>query len=656
LRGIAREFSHATGAFFRDPIGNVEPASTSGFDLKVSDETTARGDKLTTRFVLRSVRNIDANRPTPPWMVSRLKLAGMRSISLAVDITNYAMLELGQPIHAYDLDKLQGGITVRLAKPGETVKTLDGVVRKLHPEDIVIADESGAIGLAGVMGGESTEVSSTTKNVLIEAANFDPIAIARTARRHKLPSEASKRFERGVDHSIAKFAAARVVQLLEVHSWGESDYFGADFRDYAQISPIWLPQNFATELVGVEYTPEQIIDVLSQIGCVVAHVSEGFEVTPPTWRPDLKYKTDLVEEVARIIGYDQIPTRLPVAPPGRGLTLQQQQRRRVSNALAAAGLTEVLNYPFVTPAQQEFFAVSDRKGNETVSLANPLQGDASQMRVSLLPGLIEAAARNLSRGFTDLALFETGSVFHPSKKVTKTADLPSGVERPGQKTLELLGSTIPAQPKHLGAIFTGNRNPVGTGNGTAVAGYQDAIQAARTIGQALGLDLQVRQATPAGYHPGRTAEVFVVTPEGDHVIGFAGELDPSIASENHLPRRVGVLEINLDLAGALAPSVIQSAAVHVYPAATQDLSLVVDAIVPAGALLAVIREGAGELLEDIRLSDDYRGTGIPEGQKSLTFALRFRASDRTLTQAEATVARDQAVALANQRFSATLRA
>lgn len=656
MRGIAREFAHASGTVFRDPIGNVEPASTSGFDLTISPETTARGAKLSTRFVLRAVRNIDAKKPTPAWMVSRLKLAGMRSVSLAVDITNYTMLELGQPTHAYDLDKLQGGITVRLAKKGETLKTLDGVERKLHPEDIVIADESGAIGLAGVMGGESTEVTSGTKNVLIEAANFDPIAIARSARRHKLSSEASKRFERGVDHSIAKFAAARVVQLLEVHSWGESDYFGADFRDYEPNPTIWLPQDFASQLVGVEYSSEQITTVLAQIGCVVAQVSEGFEVIPPTWRPDLRHKTDLVEEIARISGYDQIPTRLPVAPPGRGLTLAQQQRRRVANALAASGLTEVLNYPFVTPEQQDFFAVSDRQNTHTVQLANPLQGEAGQMRVSLLPGLIAAAARNISRGFNDLALFESGLVFHPQSAITKTADLPSGTQRPDVKTLQKLQATIPDQPRHIAAIFTGNRNPVGAGLAATAASYQDAIQAARTIGQALGSQIQVRQATPKGFHPGRTAELLVESSSGLQVIGYAGEIDPAIAAEHHLPRRVAVLELNLDLAGALAPEVVQAGAVHVYPAATQDLSLVVDIDVPAASLQQAIAEGAGELLEDVRLTDDYRGNGISDGQKSLTFALRFRAADRTLTQAEATVARDQAVALANQRFSATIRA
>jgi phenylalanyl-tRNA synthetase beta chain len=276
IRGIAREYAHATGGEFRDPIGNAHPESTSGFNLKIEDQSPIRGRQGCHRFVLRSVKDVDTKRPTPPWMVARLKLAGMRSISLIVDITNYVMLEMGQPLHAYDADKLQGGITVRRAKAGETITTLDGQERKLHPEDLVIADDAGAIGIAGVMGGERTEVSDTTVNVMIEAANFDPISIARSARRHKLPSEASKRYERGVDNNVAEFAAARVVQLLEVQALGTSEPFGADFREHHEATPIWLPENFASELVGVDYSAEEIVSILNQIGCVVAAVDGGF--------------------------------------------------------------------------------------------------------------------------------------------------------------------------------------------------------------------------------------------------------------------------------------------------------------------------------------------------------------------------------------------
>jgi phenylalanyl-tRNA synthetase beta chain len=652
IRGIAREFSHATGAEFRDPIGKVQPESTSGFNLKIQDNAPIRGRQGCHGFVLRSLKNVDTKRPTPPWMVARLKLAGMRSISLIVDITNYVMLEMGQPLHAYDADKLQGGITVRRANAGETIKTLDGQERKLNAEDLVITDDAGAIGIAGVMGGERTEVSDTTVNVMIEAANFDPISIARSARRHKLPSEASKRYERGVDHNVAEYAAARAVQLLEDEAAGTKDSLGADFREHQETTPIWLPQNFATELVGVEYSSEETISILNQIGCVVATVDGGYEVIAPSWRPDLTHKTDLVEEIARIGNYERIPARLPVAPPGRGLTAKQKNRRAVVNSLAGSGHVEVLTYPFVSAEQNQMFAA---KKQPTVKLANPLQGDANEMRVTLLPGLLDAAKRNLSRGLTDLAIFEEGSVFLPAAKVQANAVLPVGNQRPTQTQLDDLNKTIPAQPHHVAGIFTGNRLAQQVGVRSVEAGYTDAIHAVRVLAKSIGVEISIRQASPFGFHPGRTAEVFVSSSGSEKSVGFAGELDPGVTGANDLPRRVGAFEINLDQLFAAAPDVIQAGVLLTMPAATQDLSLVVKLDVPAGALLEVVRMAAGELLEKIVLVDDYRGANVPEGHKSLTFALRFRAADRTLTQVEASEARDKAVEAANKKFGATLR-
>lgn len=654
IRGIAREYSHATGSDFRDPIGNVHPEAGHGFSLKIDDQSPIREKIGSERFVLRTVKGVDAKRPTPPWMVARLKLAGMRSISLIVDITNYAMLELGQPIHAYDLDKIQGGMVVRRAKAGEVLVTLDGQERKLHPEDLVIADDSGAIGLAGVMGGLSTEVSETTVNVLIEAAHFEPISIARTARRHKLPSEASKRFERGVDSNIAEFAAGRVVQLLEVQALGTADSLGADFRSHRAAAPIWLQADFASGLVGVDYTAKEIVDTLTLIGCVVASVDGGFEVIPPTWRPDLRHKTDLVEEVARITGYDRIPTRLPVAPPGRGLTASQRHRRSVITALANSGHVEVLNYPFVSAQQNTWFAASTDTAR--VRLANPMQGDLNEMRTSILPGLMDALRRNIARGLTDVAIFEEGSVFIPAPPVKVNPALPAGDARPTDAQLQALASTIPVQPKRIAGVFAGNRVAQQVGVSAVESTYQDAIQAARVVVRSVGLDLVVRQASPAGFHPGRTAELSVSTAVGTFVLGYAGELDPKLTSENDLPRRVSAFEIDLSQLYAVAPKVIQAGALGVMPAATQDLSLLVPSSVPAADLQAAITEGAGPLLERIVLVDDYRGANLPEGQKSLTFALRFRAEDRTLTQVEASEARDSAVSLASERFGASLRA
>jgi phenylalanyl-tRNA synthetase beta chain len=650
MRGIAREYSHATGADFRDPKSNAHIEGGHGFALTIDDQAPIRGRRGTDRFVLRVVKGVDVSRPTPAWMVARLKLAGMRSVSLVVDITNYVMLELGQPTHAYDLDKITGGLTVRRAKVGETLKTLDGQVRSLNIEDLLITDDSGPIGLAGVMGGEDTEVTSNTKDVLIEAAHFEPITIARSARRHRLPSEASKRYERGVDPMMPDNAAARVVQLLEVHAGGAADSLGAEFKDLQPIPAIWLPADFATSLVGVEYTATEIDKVLREVGCVVASVDGGFEVIPPSWRPDLTHKTDLVEEIARITGYDRIPSRLPVAPPGRGLTMKQKRRRAVLSALAGSGHVEVLTYPFISEAQNQLFS----EGQPSVKLANALQTEFGEMRTTILPGLIEAARRNFSRGLTDLAIFEEGSVFLPAQQIKATGKLPVGNQLPSAAELATLNGTIPAQPSRLAALFTGHRIDQGVGIASKSVDYQDAVQAARVIAHAVGLELSVRQASPRGFHPGRTAELLVGVNQVS--VGFAGELDPSLTAANDLPRRVAALEVDLEALFAAAPAVVQAGFIGTYPAATQDLSLVVPSEIPAGEVRSVILEGAGELLEQVALVDDYRGDNVEAGHKSLTFALRFRAADRTLTQVEASESRDRAVALANQKFGATLRA
>ena len=651
VRGIAREYAHATGADFRDPKGNAVLNHGEGFALSFTDPNPVRNQPGMQRMVLRSVMGIDATKPTPPWMISRLKLAGMRSISLAVDITNYVMLELGQPIHAYDLDKLRGGITVRRAANAETLKTLDGQLRKLHPEDLLICDESGPIGLAGVMGGESTEVDANTKNVLIEAATFDPISIARTARRHKLSSEASKRFERGVDPMIADNAAARAVQLLEVHALGEGNMLGADYNQLDPILPIFLPTSFAESIVGINFEIEEQIRILSEIGCVVASVDGGLEVLPPSWRPDLRHKTDLVEEVARIGGYHRIPSRLPVAPPGRGLTRSQQLRRQTISALVGAGFTEVLTYPFMSSAQNQWFA--GETAQKIVKLANAMQEEASELRTSMLPGLIDAAKRNISRGLVDLAIFEEGSVFLPTSTVAASSLVPVGNKRPEPEELSLLNSQIPVQPKHLAVLLTGARVPSQVGQKEIAASYQDALNAVLTIARAASLELEIRQTVRKGFHPGRCAEFFTAD---SVLVGVAGELDPALATHNDLPRRVSVAEVNLSAIYAAAPSSIGASEIKVMPAATQDLSLVVDLQVSAAELKQAIIEGAGALLESIVLTDDYRGENVDANKKSLTFALRFRAADRTLTQAEASEARDAGVAMAADKFAAVLRA
>ena len=645
IRGVAREYSHATGSEFRDPIENAHAVHGEGFGLVIQDATPIRGRKTSQSFILRTVTGIDASKPTPTWMRARLKLAGMRSISLAVDITNYVMLELGQPVHAYDLDKVAGGLTIRRAKKGETLKTLDGQERKLHEEDLLITDDSGPIGLAGVMGGYSTEVSDSTKNVLIETAHFDGISVARTARRHKLFSEASKRYERGVDPRVGELAAARVIQLLEVHAGGAAGTLGATYSDFEPATQIHLPGGFASELMGVDYSQDEIEKVLRDIGCVVSAEDAGLSVTVPSWRPDLIHKTDLVEEIARITGYDRIPSVLPVAPPGRGLTREQNFRSTALNSLAAAGCTEVLSYPFVSAASNNTFA----DASKAVVLANPIQEEAGQLRLSLIPGLIETARRNLSRGLNDLAIVEQGSVFMAAN--SKPPVFPDTSTRPSADQIANLEMGIPQQPKHLAGLFLGSRLGSQPGSKSITAGVEDALEAARVLGASVGVSFEIRQAQPKGFHTGRSGELLV----GGVVVGTVGELSPSVSKSNDLPRTVGVFEVNLDALFDAAPLAVTAKPLGTLPAATQDLSLVVKVETPALEVLSAVREGAGDLLELISLTDDYRGSNVSEGFKSLTFALRFRAMDRTLTQAEASEARDAGVQLAKQRFNAEIR-
>jgi len=651
IRGIAREYHHATGAQFTDPASTVSPVVAQGFPINLNDDAPIRGVPGCQVFVTRSVHGVDATAPTPAFIVSRLALAGVRSISLPVDITNYVMFELGQPIHGYDLDRLSGGITVRRAKKGEKLTTLDDQVRTLDPEDLLITDESGPIGLAGVMGGASTEIHDGTTNVLVEAAWFDPVSIARTQRRHKLPSEASKRFQRGVDPLIAEAAAQRVVDLLVTYAGGTAGDIGSRvILEGAGVVPAisFRPESVAG-IAGIDVDDKTASKVLTDIGAHVDSSSLPWQVTPPSWRPDLTDEPTLVEEIARIVGFDSIPSVLPQAPSGWGLSASQKTRRRVVQGLAHYGLTEVLSYPFVRAEINETFGGVGVE--RQVQVANALDPDVSMLRTSLVPGLVDIAQRNLSRGFTDIAIFEAGQVFLAGE-TSGTSDIPVGGVKPDDSILASLNDSLPHQPWWVSGLLTGTRAPRGVGQRSDARGIADAIDAAKSAIELMGGHAEVRQGSHPAFHLGRTAEIVV----GEEVVGYAGELLPRLAHELDLPTRVAVFEIDGSAVMAeIGSSVTEIAPLSPYPAATQDLSLVVDETVPAGEVLAAVREGAGELLEHIRLTDEYRGEGIEAGKRSLTFALRFRGPDRTLTQAEATESKDAGVALAAKRFGAELR-
>ncbi|TFD69868.1 phenylalanine--tRNA ligase subunit beta [Cryobacterium gelidum] len=683
IRGVAREYSHATGVPFRDPaLALTVVAPVTRFPVTIDDQAPIREQTGATVFVTRVVRGVDPTRPTPAWMIARLGLVGIRSISLIVDVTNYVMFELGQPLHGYDLDKLAGGIIVRRATAGEKFTTLDAVSRTLNVEDLLITDESGPIGLAGVMGGASTEITAQTVNVLVEAANFDPVSIARSARRHKLPSEASKRFERGVDPRVAAVAAARVVQLLVDLAGGAADDLGSVYDEAPAPQPILLPTGFVSGLIGLDYTGDEVRDALVDVGASLVEADGDLQVTPPSWRPDLTDKWTLAEEVARIVGYDRIPSVLPVAPPGRGLTRTQTLRRTVAQTLAATGHTEVLTYPFVSEQANNLFGVAvmstEADAGATVAgpgaasavpvsvpqmkVANSLDGEAPFLRTSMLPGMLQIAHRNRSRGLVDVAIYEQGLVFRPQAGMTYgTAVLPAGATRPSDEAEAALNAGIVPQPLLVGVVLVGNDVRHQPGQPAVPAGWQSALAAVQQVALATGARIEVRQGLHPAMHPGRTAELFVTvtgaaTAAASTVsVGFAGELLPAVADDYDLPAVVAVAEINLALVFLHAAEDLTVTPIRTMPAATQDLSLVVSASVPAAALRAAVAEGAGDLLESIELVDDYRGAGVEPGRKSLTFALRFRGTERTLTAAEASAARLSGVAVAADRFGATLR-
>ncbi|HYN93046.1 MAG TPA: phenylalanine--tRNA ligase subunit beta, partial [Pilimelia sp.] len=485
VRGLARELAHALGTPFRDPAARPAPGATAEPAYPVTVADTVGCD----RFAARLVRGIDPAAVAPQWLRRRLHQAGIRSISLAVDITNYLMLELGQPMHAFDPDRLRGGLVVRRARPGERLTTLDGVRRELTAEDMVICDDTGPVSLAAVMGGENSEMAPESVNVLFEAAHWEPVMVARTARRHKLPSEAAKRWERGVDPALPLVALDRAVALLIEYAGGVDDGRILDLDHVRPREPVGLDPALPGRTAGVPYDTARVEALLAEVGCAVAADGpDRLAVTPPTWRPDLTDPADLVEEVVRLDGYDKVPSSLPLAPPGNGLTPAQLRRRTVARALAEAGYTEALNYPFVADGAWDALGLSaDDPRRDAVRLVNPMSEEEPALRTTLLPPLLATLRRNLGRGHRDVALYELGLVFHPR---AGDGDVPPrlGVaHRPGDDELARAETFVPAQPWHVAAGLAGDVEPAGWWGAGRAAGWADAVAAARVAVAAAGV-------------------------------------------------------------------------------------------------------------------------------------------------------------------------
>ncbi|MEE1929134.1 phenylalanine--tRNA ligase subunit beta [Streptomyces sp. TRM 70351] len=664
MRGIARETATAYGLPLRDPALLDVPAP-DGYGPPVHVADPAGCD----RFTARAVTGVRPEARSPIWLQRRLQKAGMRPISLAVDITNYVMLELGQPLHAYDRGRIEGTIGVRRAEPGEKIVTLDGVTRALDPQDLVITDDSGPIGLAGVMGGAHTEIADAaadpatgdvegTREIVIEAAHFDPVAVARTARRHKLSSEASRRFERGVDPQAAAAAAQRTVDLLVLLAGGTAEAGVTEVAAPSAPRTLTLAADHPDRVAGVGYGRETVVRRLQQVGCDVSGTDE-LSVTVPSWRPDLTDPNDLAEEVIRLEGYDNLPSTLPRPPAGRGLTARQRLHRRAGRALAGAGYVEAPNYPFVADAVLDQLGLpADDARRRTVRLANPLSDEEPALRTTLLPGLLAALRRNDGRGSQDgqagLALFETGLVFLPTGQ-ERPAAAPGVDARPADEEIAALDAALPRQPRRAAVVLAGAREQGGWWGAGRPASWADTVEAARSVAREAGAELTVTADRHAPWHPGRCAALYARVNGERTLVGHAGELHPRVTKALHLPARTAAMEIDLDLLERAGTGVVQAPHVSAFPVATQDVALLVDAAVPAAEVEGALRTGAGPLLESVRLFDVFTGEQLGAGRKSLAYALRFRAPDRTLTAEEASAARDAAVAAAVERTGAELR-
>ncbi len=655
VRGIAREIACAYDLDFVDPAFNPAIVPTLPVEGPALPVTIAPGTGVS-RFALRPVTGIDPKAQSPWWLRRRLMLCGIRPIAPAVDVTNYVMLELGHPMHAHDQSRIRGDFAVRFAHPGETVVTLDDVERKLDPADVLIVDDAAVAAIGGVMGAGTTEIDDDTTDVLLEAAVWDPAAVSRTIRRLHLVSEAGRRYERSVDPAVSVAAIDRCAALLAEIAGGTAqprltDWRGDPPRDDFSPPPVRMPVDLPDRTAGVTYPDGATVNRLTQIGARVHADADPavLVVTPPSWRPDLVQAADLVEEVLRLEGLDVIPSVLPSAPAGGGLSAAQKRRRAIGKALALSGFVEVLPTPFLPAGvfDQWGLEAGDPRRNTTAVL-NPLEADRPQLATTLLPALLEALSRNVSRGFGDVALFSIAQVVQPTEHTRAVGLIPTD-RRPTDDEIAELDASLPHQPVHVGVVLSGLREPRGPWGPGRPVEAADAFEAARLIAAACGVEASLRPAHRLPWHPGRCAEVVVA----GEVVGHAGQLHPAVVDRCGLPKGSCAVEINLD-AVPIAER-LPAPRVSPFPAVFQDLSLVVADDVAASAVIDAIRDGAGDLLEDVALFDVYTGPQIGDGRKSLTLALRFRAPDRTLTEDEASAARDAAVAVADDRLGAQLR-
>ncbi|MET0378071.1 MAG: phenylalanine--tRNA ligase subunit beta [Spongiibacteraceae bacterium] len=619
VSGIAREVGVLNQLTVIAPaINAVEPTITDV--LPVTIEATAECP----RYVGRVIRNVDLTRPAPLWLRERLRRCGIRSIDSVVDVTNYVMLELGQPMHAFDLGRLQGGIQVRLAKAGETLEALDGQTLELRAGSLVIADHSRPLALAGVMGGRPSAVSAETRNIFLESAFFAPELIAGRARSYGLHTESSHRFERGVDYTLQNRAIARATQLiLEIVGGAAGPVVEQVTAELPIAGRITLREASISRMLDIELPAVTIEEILIGLGMAIERVADGWLVVPPSWRFDITIETDLLEELARIYGYNRLPVRsiradLPLTPkPEQKLPLGSVRR-----ALLARGYQEAITYSFVDPKMQALLA----PGQAVVELRNPISSDMSVMRTTLWAGLLNTAIHNLNRQQSRIRLFETGLRFIP-------------------------GADGLVQEPMLAMLVTGSRHPESWSGSTDAVDFYDLkgdLEAVLDLARVRGAIELVRGSDPA-LHPGQCAEIR----RGGSAVGRIGALHPELQRQFDIQQSVFLAEIALS---ALDDGPLHRfAELSRFPAVRRDIAVVVRRDVLAQELQSAVRGAAGRSLSDLTLFDVYQGKGIDPERKSLALGLTFQDSSRTLTEDEVNAAIEAVLGALAERFGATLR-
>ena len=644
VRGLARELAGSLQVKYVDPADpkiakkfgkNSNPKAVS---VKIEDKSGAD------QIYIRTLDQVNVKKSTPLWMQRRIEKCGMRSISLAVDITNYVMLELGQPLHAFDAQYIMGGLRVVRAGKFTKLTTLDKVDRKLDPDNLLIADAKTPLALAGTMGGLTSEVSNVTTKIALEAAHFDSLSISRNSRSHNLSSEASRRMERNTDPALAEIASARATQLLI--DLADAKYVGtSQAGSPIKNRKVKISQTQISKYLGFPYTAKQVKSALLLIGCKVAGSGDLLTVEVPTWRPDLINFADFAEEIARLNSYDLIPATLPTGKGGARLNDMQYRKRAVAISLANQGFTEVINYPFVSQEMVDLLGFTGDRA-KSFKIANPMSEEFPLLRTHLLPGLLTTAVRNIGRGSKNLAIFEIGTIFRNTTPLGKAVN-PGISKRPSEKVIKDIYDGVPKQMLFVGAVVTGETVLSDWQGLGSKFNWSDAIAKAQEIIESTGNDYEIFSSDLAPWHPGRCAELRV----NGKPVAHAGELHPRVITALNLPERscaFAVILSELPSAG-----VTKAPAIWSFPAVVQDVALVVESKISAADLTAAIKQGAGPLLESIVLFDRY--DQMAGNKVSLAFTLTFRASDRTLTSDEVALYRDQAIAQAAKSVGAVLR-